>query len=248
MIQVILVDDERPALEELEYMLKKYEDIEVVDTFTDPLIALEEIKRQKPQAAFLDITMPEIDGFSLAKEIIKLNFTMNIVFITAFDEYAIRAFEINAIDYVLKPLCEDRLDSTIKRIRDNIQQTAIKMNSIQEVVRQLKQPLTRIPVWKKDRIILLDPKHILYCMVEGGETYLVTDEERYGISDTLSHLEEELEGFFRCHRSFLINTEYIDEIIPWFNNTYAVKLKKSNEEIPVSRRHSKVLKKMFHLK
>ncbi|WP_058485006.1 LytR/AlgR family response regulator transcription factor [Defluviitalea phaphyphila] len=248
MIQVILVDDERPALEELEYMLEKYENIEVVGTYTDPLIALKEIKRKKPQVVFLDISMPEIDGFSLAKEIIKLNFKVNIVFVTAFDEYAISAFEINAVDYILKPLCEERLDSTINRIRDNIKQDAIKINSIQEVVRQLKKPLIRIPVWKKDRIILLDPKEILYCTVEGGETYVVTEKEKYFISDTLSHLEEELEGFFRCHRSFLINTEYIDEIIPWFNNTYAVKMKNRDEEIPVSRRHSKVLKEMFHIK
>ena len=252
MIRVIIVDDEQPAIEELSYILSKYDEIDVVGKYNDGVQALEEIKSCQPDVVFLDISMPEIDGFMLAQQIINLNQNINIIFATAYNEYAVKAFEINAVDYILKPLEDARLNITISKIKDRVNNNVKQNNrNIEKVidVSTNKLKTKKIPVWKGERIALIDPSDILYCNVENSDTYIVTDNQAFYTADTLCKLEKVLEdlNFFRCHRSYLINLEKIDEIIPWFNKTYAVKLENCIKEIPISRRQSCQFKKMFNL-
>jgi len=252
MIRVIIVDDEQPAIEELSYILSKYDEIDVVGKYNDAIQALEDIKICQPDVVFLDISMPEIDGFMLAQQIIKLNSNINIIFATAYNEYAVKAFEINAVDYILKPLEDERLNITISKIKDRVNNDVKQKNkNIEKVIdgSTNKLKVKKIPVWKGERIVLIDPNGILYCNVENSDTYIVTDNQSYHTTDTLCKLEKTLEyyNFFRCHRSYLINLEKIDEIIPWFNKTYAVKLNNCEKEIPISRRQSSQFKKLFNL-
>ncbi|WP_113671851.1 LytR/AlgR family response regulator transcription factor [Vallitalea guaymasensis] len=250
MIRVIIVDDEQPAIDELNYILSKYDEIDVVGKFDDPIQALEFIKKHQVEVVFLDISMPEMDGFMFAQQIINLNLNINVVFATAYNEYAIKAFEINAIDYILKPLDDERLEMTVLKIKDRVDNN-LKQDSrnIEKVIESHKIKLKKFPVWKGERIILMDPDEILFCYVENSETYIVTENESYYTADTLCKLEKTFEdhSFFRCHRSYLINLEKIEEIIPWFNKTYAVKFKNCEKEIPISRRQSCQFKKMFDL-
>jgi len=246
------VDDEKPALEELKYILNQQKDLEIIGTYTNAIKALENILKEKPDIVFLDIEMPEINGFMVANEIIKANLDTFIVFATAFDEYAIKAFEINAVDYVLKPFSEERLQKTIHRIMEKYRQNQIinTKSALEQLLQNRpKNNSHKLPVWKNNRIILLKKEDILFCMAEDGEIKVVTVEDKYRVEGTLGHLEEVLpkECFFRCHRSFLVNIDAISEIIPWFNNTYIIKIKGKDIEIPVSRRHIKEFKERLHL-
>ncbi|NLJ87386.1 MAG: response regulator transcription factor [Epulopiscium sp.] len=251
-MRIILVDDEKPALEELTYIINKYSFIELIGTYNNPTIALERILKEKPDVVFLDVEMPEINGFTIAREIIRAEMDTIIVFVTAFDEYAIKAFEVNAVDYILKPFHEERIDLTIKRIK-NISKQHNKENNqkvIQKILEiQETKPINKLPVWKNNRILLLNPEDIIYCTMEDGKTVIVTEDERYITDGKLIYLEEILkqDGFFRCHRSFLVNLNTINEVIPWFNNTYIIKMKGIDDEIPISRRHMKEFKKLLNI-
>jgi DNA-binding LytR/AlgR family response regulator len=252
MLRVILIDDEKPALEELKFILEQIRDVEVIGAYNDPVIGLEQVNKMHPDVVFLDIAMPEMDGFTVAQEIVKIDASIHIVFATAFDEYAIKAFEVNAVDYILKPFFEKRLEQTIDRIQNRKKDQSSKVEtSLEKMLQAQKQKKVqrKMAVWKKDRIVLLTPEDIIYCTVDQGETILVTAKGKYRTEDTLSVLEKSLEGqnFFRCHRSFLINIDQIDEIIPWFNNTYAVKMNEVVEEIPVSRRQMKEFKELLNI-
>jgi len=251
-LRIVLVDDEKPALEELSYIINKYSFIEISGTFTNPAEALEHILKEKPDVVFLDIEMPEINGFTIAREIINAEIDTIIVFVTAFDEYALKAFEVNAVDYILKPYDEKRIDQTVKRLK-NISKQQKKENS-QKVIQKILEmqelrPINKLPVWKNNRILLLNPEDILYCTMEDGKSIIVTENERYVSDGKLIYLEEILrrDGFFRCHRSFLVNLNAISEVIPWFNNTYIIKVRGLEDEIPISRRHMKEFKKKLNI-
>lgn len=251
MIRIMIVDDEKVALDELKFMLSVYEDIHVIGAFTDPRKALETILIAEVDVVFLDISMPEIDGFMIAEAILKLKNPPYIVFATAYDEYAINAFEINAVDYLLKPILENRLESTIKRVREKINDSSSNTDVIQQCIqnRYSEHPASKIPLWKNDRIHLVEPRNITYCSCSSGETHIHTDVGDFITSESLNYYETILSpyNFFRCHRSFLIHVDDIKEITPWFNNTYAVTLKNSKETIPISRRKSKEFKELLNL-
>jgi DNA-binding LytR/AlgR family response regulator len=248
----MVVDDEKPAVDELVYMLRAYEQIDIIGTFTDPADALEAIHKTAVDVVFLDISMPEIDGFMLAKLLLRLEKAPLIVFATAYDEYAIQAFEIHAIDYILKPLSEGRLEKTIKRIEEQLQQKTVDYKGIQQVVvaPQSIKKCAKLPVWKNDRIYLISKEDILFCTTNGSETAIVTKTERFITSDTLGELEEQLDAalFFRCHRSYIIRLDAICEVVPWFNNTYAVKFQGCEEEVPISRRNTKAFKTLMFIR
>lgn len=251
MIKVILVDDEFPALDELEYLLEAYDDIEIIATFNEPKKALEYILLNEVDACFLDISMPEMDGFMLAEAIIKLRKPPLIIFNTAFDEFAIKAFEINAVDYLLKPVVQDRLDKTLKRLRTKINENSKDVDDITNLIKsRYKQNKTRrLPLWKNDRIHLINPSDIDYIETKDGETHIYTKKDTFNTNDALNHYEDILgtDHFFRCHRSYIINLDHITEVIPWFNNTYAVSIGDHKDQIPISRRNIKTFKEMLNI-
>ena len=247
-MNVILIDDEQPAIDELKWLLERYDDVEIVGTFSSAKKGLEYILMNEPQALFLDIQMPEMDGFALAEALMRLRKPPKIIFVTAYDDYAIKAFEINAVDYLLKPVMEDRLDKAVEKLRTAMEQKA----SVEKVIkdRYLSQKAKRLPLWKDDRIHLINPADVVFLECNEGETSIYTAKGVFMTTESMNHYEEILSGygFYRCHRSFMVRLEAISEIIPWFNNTYQVKVNGyPKAEIPVSRRNVKGFKDLLQL-
>jgi DNA-binding LytR/AlgR family response regulator len=253
MLKVMIVDDEKLALDELCYLLSNYADVEIIGMFLNPVEALDQIVLKKPDILFLDIDMPEISGLNLAKEVTGVLGNIEIVFVTAFDNYAINAFEVNAVDYILKPIQRDRLDRTIDRIRSRHKNNTKvgksiveKLNSIEKCI---KQDVEKFAVWASDEIILLNASDIFYFTVENGSHVIITNRGEFQIKQGIDFWEERLKAynFFRCHRSFLMNMDYIDMIIPYENNCCTIILKDNKYEIPVSRSKTKELRRKLDI-
>lgn len=252
-MRIILVDDEKPALIDLAYCLKNSGDVEILGMYTKPLEALEEITRRRPDAVFVDIEMPKMNGLALAEEILRHDDGICIVFSTAFDEYALKAFEVNAIDYILKPVNEERVRVALNRIGKAMNGRQKEDRHMQrEAIAQeaVKRGGAQIAVWKGDRILLCSPSEVEYIVAEGGQLSIVASKgESYTCKETLNYWENRLKqaGFFRTHKGYLVNVEKIKEIIPWFNNTYMLKMKGTSHEIPVSRGFVKEFRVLFDL-
>ncbi len=252
-MRAILVDDEKAALDNLFYYLAKLDEVEVKGMYQNPVEALPWIVKEKPDVVFLDISMPEMNGLQVAAEIFKFEENIKIIFATAYDEYAIKAFELNAIDYILKPFSQQRVELAVNRINKLLsEQNTEKYIKEQQAIKleAIKKEIIKIPLWKNDRIFLCDPLDICYISSEEGGVKISTiSGDSYISKDTLSHFENILDNkrFFRCHKSFIVNTLKIIEVIPWFNNTYILKMEGSKEEIPVGRNYIKMFKGMFNL-
>ncbi|HEX3043477.1 MAG TPA: LytTR family DNA-binding domain-containing protein [Bacillota bacterium] len=250
MLNLILVDDELAALEELTDKLQQLGGAHLAGKYQDPVAALEEIRRNPPDAAFLDIMMREIDGFTLAGEILQMARGIDIVFVTAYDEFAVKAFEMNAVDYLLKPVAKERLGMTLRKIIKNRERLAPQSRESLESfiqVQRLQQSVKKVPVWKDDRIFLLNPHEISYFTVENEAVTVVTGQGRFYSRDSLNFWESRLKGerFFRTHKSFLVNLDNIKQVAPFFNYTYLLKLEGIKEEIPVSRSYLKAFKQIM---
>ena len=249
MIKVILVDDEKIALEELEYALEQFDNIEVLKTFSDPLEFLKELPNHNPDAVFLDIEMPEVNGFVVCEEVLAQRPDTVIIFVTAYDEYAIKAFEANALDYVLKPVTQKRLEQTVDKIAGRKHENRENMlaSDLSQFDRYLKMNMNKILVWENEEIILLKPSAVLYLKAHDGNVVVVTEQKEYKTRNTLNYWEQRLadSGFFRCHKAFLINMDKVEKITPMFNNTFLLRLANHREDIPVSRNAGKKLKKIL---
>lgn len=235
-LRAVLVDDERPALDELEYVLSKMGGITIVATFDNAYEALEYVKNDPPEVLFLDIDMPGINGVEFAQSVRKNNLDTAIIFATAYDHYAINAFDVDATDYILKPYDEIRIISAIEKVKKKVKPKE-------------RKTLNKLPLWQGDRIVMVDVDEILFCQMDGGDINIVTAEKKYRIHDTLSSLEDKLphEKFFRTHRAFIVNLNKITEVSPYFNHTLIVKLEGCSDEIPVSRSNVKDFKDIFAL-
>lgn len=252
MLRVVLVDDEKLSLDELSFILSKNSEVEIIGKYLDPLAALEFIKQSKPEVVFLDIEMTELDGFTLAEEICKMDFPVSIVFATVFDKYAIKAFEMNAIDYVLKPFSEVRLELTMDKIHErynsnkNISSYCYN-NTLPE--QMAIKGIKKLPLWKEECIFLVHPNDILYCTVLNKEVFVLTKEATFTTQYTLSQLGNKLinHNFFRSHKSYLVNLDKIYKIVPWFNSTFVLKIENWKEEVPVSRHYVKDFKKVLNM-
>lgn len=242
-MRVALLDDEPMALENLNYVLDQCAEIEVVGSFSDPIEALQKLVPLNPDAVFLDIEMPQINGFVVAEEISTLLPNTSIVFVTGFNEYAVKAFEINAVDYLVKPASTARIVQTISRLRQARVTSKIKFTTI------FKNHLNKIVARKDEQIFLLNPEQILCFFVEKGEVFIATECGDFEVQNSLIYWEERLAAynFFRCHRAFLINLNKIQVIQPIFNNTFDLKLSGYPITIPVSRNHARELKKLLDL-
>ncbi|MBU3160500.1 LytTR family DNA-binding domain-containing protein [Clostridium frigoris] len=250
MLRAVLVDDEQLSLDELSFILSKGSKTEIIGKFLSPLTALEFIKKSKPEIVFLDIEMPEIDGITLAKEIYKLDFSVSIVFATVFDKYAIKAFEINAIDYILKPFSEKRLALTMDKLEEKhnySKNILLEQRALLEKISNVS--MVKLPLWKDDCIFLVHPQDILYCTVLNKEVFVFTRKATYTTHYTLNQLGNKLinQNFFRSHKSYLVNLDSIYKIIPWFNSTFVLQIEDWKEEVPVSRHYVKEFRKILNM-
>lgn len=216
MIKAIIVDDEFNAIKNLKWELENFcEDVEVCDTFTNPVEAISAINYLKPDCVFLDIEMPEIDGFQLLASLKYRDF--NLIITTAFDNYAIKAFKEHAIDYLLKPIDSDDLQRSVSRIKQNKQKNNLGFE-IKEVLKSIapQKPKHRIGLPLKGKIRYIEPIDILYCKSSGNYTEVFfTDGKKEMLSKKLKDIEQLInnEQFFRVHNSYLVNTEHINEFV-----------------------------------
>lgn len=242
-MKVIIVDDEYPARKELRYFIEKYTDMDIVGEFDNGLDVLNFIQENKLDVIFLDINIPKLDGMLLAKTIDKFEIRPRIVFITAYDNYAVEAFNLEIFDYILKPYSDERINSMLKRLK-NVSQ---KMNY--KDIKNYNKVSSKISLWKDNKIHIVDISDIFYCEAQERYTHIFTESEEYEIRKGISEVEEIInnQSFFRSHRSYLVNLEKIEEIIPWFNNTYILKLNKGKYEITVSRSKVKLFRQLMNI-
>jgi two-component system, LytTR family, response regulator len=259
-MRAIIVEDEVPAREELEYLVEAYSEIEVTNFFDDGLDVLKFLQEHETDVIFLDINIPSLNGMLLASTISKFTKRPYIVFTTAYKEHAAQAFELEAFDYILKPYDEKRIAGMLSRLesafkRDHVEITLPNRNlkSLLNSKGQQReiptQASSRINLKKNDKIIVTDANDIYYAIASEKVTMVYTQQEEYtmpmSITEFDSLLPENL--FFRCHRSYTVNLTKIREIVPWFNQTYMLRLKDLPEEIPVSRSKVKEFRQIMHL-
>ncbi|MCM3766684.1 LytTR family DNA-binding domain-containing protein [Neobacillus niacini] len=243
MLKAYIVDDEPLARDELKYLLIRSEKVEILgesDCIDDAVAAIRELK---PDLVFLDIELAEDNGLSLARQLETLEPAPAIVFATAYDEYALQAFELNAVDYILKPFDEERIRKTLGKIK-KMQKLGNKQAPVESSMNHRRNG--KLPVMVDERIVLLTIPDIVYLESNEGKCSIVTLSQTYKVAEPLVVMEKKLQGakFFRVHRSFIVNLDHIIEIEPWFNSTYNLLLN-DGSKVPVSRTYVKELKQLL---
>ncbi len=239
MIRCVVVDDEMPAINEIKYVLNEIGGVEIVAEAYDYEMAANVICNVKPDAVFLDINLGSGDGIELAEMLTKEKNCPAIVFVTAYNDYAIKAFEVNAIDYILKPINSKRLSKALNKIRENIEnkEQSGTDERLKMFLENYNKKIERISVYADGKYIPLEPEEIYYVTTDGRNTIINTGKGEYITSMTLSELENKFRDYnlFRTHRSYLLNLDHVKEVYNWFNGTLQVVLTGSDEKIPVSR-------------
>jgi len=246
MLRTLIVDDEAPARERLKALLSENQSVQVIGEAEDGLKAVELIEQLKPDLVLLDIQMPRLDGFGVIKALEKPPL---VIFVTAYDEFAIKAFEVNALDYLLKPFTRVRLDRAIEKASREASGTADfagRLEGLFKTFADQKRYLERIAVKGQDRILVVDAADIDSLTAEGGQVSVAVAEKRYLANYTLNELQDRLDPkvFFRAHRSAIVNLTKIKEIIPWFAGSYKIKLK-NDAEVDLSRIQATELRKII---
>ena len=268
-LRVVIVDDEALARQELQYLLESAGDVEVVAVGSNGVEAVELIRTHKPEVVFLDVQMPGLDGFGVLKKLLEKKMPLpQVVFATAYDQYAVRAFEVNAVDYLLKPFDRVRVKKTLEKARLRVPATeapaeaatAAKLDALLRLVGEVAYPGRSAPetdrpgkvvVRTGGRLLLVDQKEICFASIEDG-AISVTTAGVEGTSNcrTLEELMEQLNPatFWRTHRSFVVNLQHIREVVPWFKSSYQLRMDDPKKtEIPVSRGQTKRLRELFNL-
>ena len=237
-LRAIIIDDEELARKRLRKMLQNYSDeLEVVGEAENGKDAIAKIDALLPHVIFLDVQMPGFDGFEVIR---RIRHKPLIVFTTAYDEYALKAFEENSIDYLLKPIEQKRLDKAVEKLRRLQSSSEPRANDrLEQLISHLASPpLKRLRVKTGDKIVLVDIEDVLYFEAKDKYTFLHTSEQEHLIDMTLAELEEKLdkENFVRIHRSTIVNLKHVREMVKWFGGKYKVRLRnKAQTELIVSR-------------
>ncbi|MBL8959504.1 MAG: response regulator transcription factor [Gemmatimonadetes bacterium] len=250
-LRVVVADDERPARAFLTTMLRSQPDVEIVGEAESGTEAVEVIERTRPDLALLDLQMPELDGLGVVR-MVRRDALPLIAFVTAYDEYAVQAFELSAIDYLLKPVDPVRLRLTINRALERLEQAdfrpaeADRLKAVAEEVQvgASARYLRRIPVRKRDDIVILPVDQIAAVVADGELLHLtMTNNERFTITYRLKNLEARLDPakFVRLSRGTLANVDLIQRISPMPGGTYVVSLR-NNLQLPVSRLRARALR------
>jgi two-component system, LytTR family, response regulator LytT len=252
-LTAVVADDEQHAREELCFLLSRMEGVDVVARAADGVQALEDIARLTPDVAFLDVQMPGLTGFEVAQRLLESGIDLAVIFVTAFDQRAIEAFEVNAVDYVLKPVEAARLEQAVQRVRKRRGDQPLG-DQLERLVRMMASPKDRrnqIALKVEDRIVLVQADDVVYASVTPDSINIVTGQVS-GTSNyrTLDELQARLDPdvFWRVHRSHLVNINKIKEIVPWFSRNYILRMKDSKAtEIPVSRSQTRRLREYLKL-
>ena len=259
-IRALVVDDEQLAREELCFLLGEVSGVDIAGQAADGVEALRLAGELRPDLIFLDVQMPGLTGFEVARRLIEADIAAQLVFVTAFDQYAIDAFGVNAVDYVLKPIDADRLEQTLDRVRARLasrpasQQMPLSPEDLERVVAAVQARQGRrdqLAIRVGERFVLVQSDEVIHASLT-DETLVVVTTTVTGTSNyrTLDELQARLDPavFWRVHRSHLVNITKIKEIVPWFSRNYLLKMKDpKGTEIPVSRSQTRRLREYLQL-
>jgi two-component system LytT family response regulator/two-component system response regulator LytT len=266
-ITALIIDDEQLAREELQYLLETDGSVELLAQGTNGIEAVDLIRTHRPDVVFLDVQMPGLDGFAVLRKLLEANpqeELPQIIFATAFDQYAVRAFDVNAIDYLLKPFDRSRVHQALERVRQRLQEapspagsslsSESQIGALLKLIEQqqsTRQSNGRIVVQAQSRLLLIDQKDVCFASIDEGVISVATPNiEGQSKARTLEELLEMLDPsvFWRAHRSFLVNINHIREVIPWFKSSYQLRMDdKKQTDIPVSRAQTRRLRELFKL-
>jgi len=255
-ITALIVDDEQPARDELAFLLKGFPDVEVVGQGKNGVDAVNLIRELNPHLVLLDVQMPGVDGFGVIKKLIEKKVRLPyFVFATAYDHYAVQAFEVNALDYLLKPVARPRLEKALSKVRRMLETAESTHDKLDRLVQMMEQrppaQKNKLVVKSAGRLFLVDSDDIVYASIEDGVISIVArDLEGQSNFRTVEELQSNLDPktFWRVHRSYLVNVNRIKEIVPWFKSSYQLRMQdRKQTEIPVSRAQTKKLRELLNL-
>ena len=256
-LSAVIVDDEQLARDELAFLLKDVGDVDVVAQGKNGVEAVNLIREHNPDLVFLDVQMPGLDGFGVIKKLLDRKVPLpKIVFATAFDQYAVKAFEVNAVDYLLKPFDKKRVAQSVQKARSQVagSSSTDKIDTLVRMLESQRPQAAKILLKAAGRLFLVNQKDISFASIEDGIITVVTSGpsgmEGQSNCRTLEELLDSLDPnlFWRAHRSYLVNINRIKEVVPWFKSSYQLRMDdKKQTEIPVSRAQTKRLRELFGL-
>ncbi len=267
-LSALIIDDEPLARQELQYLLEHSGEVTILGQGSNGIEAVELIRTHNPDLVFLDVQMPGLDGFAVLKNLLDRKIKLpQVVFATAYDRYAVRAFEVNAVDYLLKPFEKSRVQRTIEKAKARLAGqvdlsaaaaeigTDAKLDALLRLIGEQAQgrPVQtgKVVVRSQNRLMLINQKEICFATIDGGAISVIGSTVE-GLSNcrTLEELMDQLdpEAFWRAHRSFVVNIQHIREVVPWFKSSYQLRMDDPKKtEIPVSRSQTKRLRELFNL-
>lgn len=256
----LIVDDEKEARDGIKKLLEKINDIDVVGTAKNGLEAIKLIHGKSPDIIFLDIQMPEVNGFEVLSSINSTNKPYNIIFVTAYDEYALKAFEVHAIDYLLKPFSNSRFLKAVEKVKkqlvlneslDHVRRVHLLLKDFEEkeakefnsgtIVNEPESFKEKLAIKTSGKIVFINLKEILWVAADSYYVMIYSKEKKYLVRSSLKEMEVKLpeEYFLRVHKSTIINLKFVEEVETYSHGEYLIKLKKVNERLKVSRSYSK---------
>ena len=260
-LTALIIDDEPLARQELQYLLERAGGVDVLAQGSNGIEAVELVREHQPDVVFLDVQMPGLDGFAVLKKLLDRKVKLpQVVFATAFNQYAVRAFEVNAVDYLLKPFDQKRVMQTIEKAVARLAAPAesasdAKLDALLRLMEEQshggKANSGKVIVRAQSKLLLVNQKEICFATIEEGTITVVTPTiEGHSNCRTLEELMDQLdpEAFWRAHRSYLVNIQHIREVVPWFKSSYQLRMDDPKKtEIPVSRAQTKRLRELFNL-
>ncbi len=254
LLRAVVVDDEKLAREELCYALDEVGGVEVVAEAGNGLEALDAIGRHSPDLVFLDVQMPGLTGFEVARKLVDRQPPITVIFVTAYDQHAVEAFEVNAVDYLLKPIEGGRVETAVERARRRVAPDAPLNDQLERIVQLVEGRKARpeqVAVKTGDRFLLVQAEDIIFASMSDDSISIVTGHVSGTCNfRTLDELQARLDPsvFWRVHRSHLVNINKIKEIVPWFSRNYILRMKDAKAtEIPVSRSQTRRLRDYLKL-
>ena len=245
---VLIIDDEQPAREVIKHYLKDYSELDLTGEFMDGFSGLKAIQEMKPDLVFLDVQMPKLTGLELLD---LLEDPPVIIFSTAYDQYAIKAFEMNAVDYIMKPYSKERFSQAVGKAVQQLKQGKTTVSAVHNLVKTMddsRETLQRIAVKSRHKVSVVPVEEIIYLEAEGDYVMIHTADARHLKEKTMKYFEAHLDPgqFIRIHRSFIVNARFIDRIEYYDKENYAV-LMKNGAKLRASTSGYKLLKQMMNM-